>query len=503
MTVRRTVIFLCLLPFPAGQEGRQQPEHRGHQQDAHRQRTGNARRLQTLPQRLEHLPLQAQTHGVIHARAGQQREDGDDQIRRHRAAAHPGHHLGIQGGENGGVQVHGVYVHAQRLTQQIDHPGGRAADDAQHHPLAVDVEQDGKAVAPHEHRQGLGPGGPHQRRRLHHGAEAVDRLRHPPGRRRAQRDGEGRQKDLHDAHHAGVGVAVDDVPHGVGDQQSRHQDHQRADNGRVRVIQPPQPRRDVGGHRHQERGDDGTEKGVGLHPVHEPVDAADDQPHQPRPQAVPQRAAEHQCEAQSPQKAAQIGDGGAVHPALGHGLPQPLRSHLHLRLFPADAAAEGVQLLQRLQIVAVVADALQDGQGLAVGRLKADSQAVGDGEHLALHAIGAQDAADGVLHPEGLGPGQGQLAAQPGRQIGQKIVIHHGTLPRLGKMGIAECKGAPRLLHILILLPLAKQKRQPHAEGADLRRHTGPPDAVQLPYHGQQQHGGQLEHEGAQEGDDG
>ena len=151
----------------------------------------------------------------------------------------------------------------------------------------MDIEQDGKAVAPHEHRQRLRPRGPHQRRRLHHRADAVDGRRHPPCRRRAQRDGEGRQKHLHDAHHAGVGVAVDDVPHGVGDQQSRHQDHQRADDGRVRVIQPPQPRRDVGGHRHQERGEDGAEEGIGLEAIQKAVHKADDHAHQPRPQAVP------------------------------------------------------------------------------------------------------------------------------------------------------------------------------------------------------------------------
>ena len=59
-----------------------------------------------------------------------------------------------------------------------------------------------------------------------------------------------------------------------------------------------------------------------------------------------------------------------------------------------------------------------------VGRLKADSQAVGDGEHLALHAVGPQDAVDALLHPKGLRPGHGQMVAHGGRQVGEQIVIH-------------------------------------------------------------------------------
>ena len=73
----------------------------------------------------------------------------------------------------------------------------------------------------------------------------------------------------------------------------------------------------------------------------------------------------------------------------------------------------------------MIADALEDGERLAVGRLKADGQAVGDGEYLALQPVGVKKPADGVLHPEGLRPGYGQPVADLGGKIGQQIVIHH------------------------------------------------------------------------------
>ena len=74
-------------------------------------------------------------------------------------------------------------------------------------------------------------------------------------------------------------------------------------------------------------------------------------------------------------------------------------------------------------------DAPHEHQRLAVGCLQTDGYAVGDGEHLTLHAVGPQDAVDGVLHAEGLRAGHGQVIAHGGSQIGQKIVVHLYTSP--------------------------------------------------------------------------
>ena len=281
----------------------------------------------------------------------------------------------------------------------------------------MDVEQDAEAAATHEHRNGLC-----QRVPAHRGGagQTVDAGGQMPRGGGTQRDGQRGEDHLHHPDDAGVGVAVDDIPHGVGDEKSR-------------------PRRDIGRQRHTAGRQQGAEEGVGLLLVHKVGDEADDQAHRPRPQAVQQRAAEHQAEAQTHQHAAQIEHAGAVGAARLHGLLQPRHGLVHVGTLRADAAAQGVELFQRLQIVAVEADTLHDHQRLAVGRLQADGHAVGDGEHLALHAVGPQDAVDGVLHPEGLRAGHGQMVPHGSRQIGQQIVVHTNRSP------VSVCRMRPSL----------------------------------------------------------
>ena len=283
------------------------------------------------------------------------------------------------------------------------------------------IEQDAEAEAAHKHRQRLCPCRPGRGSRA---GLAVQSRGQMPGSRCSQRDGQRGEHHLHDAENAGVGVAVDNIPHGIGDKQPRHKDHQCADNGRVRTFQPPQPRRRVGRQRHQARGQYSAEKRVGLLPVHKARHQTDDQTDQSRPQAVRQRAAEHQAEPQSHQHIAQIEHAGAVGPAGRQRLPQPCHGLIYRRFFRADAPAQRVQLLQLLQIVAVKSDTPHDHQRLAVGRLQADGHTVGNGKHLALHAIRPQNTVDGILHPKRLRPGHGQMISHCGRQIGQQIVVH-------------------------------------------------------------------------------
>ena len=255
----------------------------------------------------------------------------------------------------------------------------------------------------------------------------------------AQRDGQRREHHLHQPEDAGVGIAVDDVPHGVGDGQARDQHHQRADDGGVRAVHQPQSRGDIGRKRHAAGGQQGTEKRVGLLLVHKAGNKADDKAHESRPQAVQQRAAEHQTEAQAHQNAAQIDHAGAVGTAGGQRLVKPCHGLVHLRTLRADAAAQGVELLHGLQIVAVEVDTFHEHQGLAVGRLQTDRDAVGDGEHLTLHTIGPQDAVDGVLHAERLRAGHGQMIPHGDRQIGQQIIVHTNRSP------VSVCRMRPSL----------------------------------------------------------
>ena len=175
---------------------------------------------------------------------------------------------------------------------------------------------------------------------------------------------------------------------------------------------------------HQTRGEHGAEEGVCLAAVHKAGDKADNQTDQPRPQAVAQRSAEHDAKAHTGQNVADVVDARAVGAAVVQRLTQPAEGLVGRGLFRADAAAQGVELFELFEVVAVEADAPQHHQGLAVGGLQADGDAVGDGEHLALDAVGAENAVDGVLHAEGLRAGHGQVIAHGRRQIGQKVVIH-------------------------------------------------------------------------------
>ena len=77
-----------------------------------------------------------------------------------------------------------------------------------------------------------------------------------------------------------------------------------------------------------------------------------------------------------------------ISPAGCQSFLQPGHGLVHGWLFRADAAAYGVQLFQLLQVVSVKADAPHDHQRLSRVGLQTDGDAVGDGEYLALYAVG-------------------------------------------------------------------------------------------------------------------
>lgn len=201
-------------------------------------------------------------------------------------------------------------------------------------------------------------------------------------------------------------------------------DHQRADDDRVRIVDQPEGGGEVGGHRHGEGGGDGAEKGVGLELIHPARDKADDKPHQARPQAVAQGSAKDGAEARCGEEIAEVVDGNGVGAAGGARLLQPLRGNGGVGRFGADAARERVEPLDRVKIVAVEADALHHHQRLAVVRLKADHDAVGDRKGLAFDAVGREHAAHRLLDAEGLRTADGQLVADLRGRIRQKIVVH-------------------------------------------------------------------------------
>ena len=262
------------------------------------------------------------------------------------------------------------------------------------------------------------------RRRARGRRDAVHPGCHLPRCRGPHRDGKGREQHLHDAVDARVRVAVDDIAHRVRDEKAGDQDHQRADNDRVDIVNEMEAGGEIRGHRHCEGCRDGAEEGIRLPLVHLPRDKADDKPHQPGEEAVAQRAAEDRAKACRSKKIAEVINGRRVAAPPGERLFEPLRRHLGRGRLCADAAGERVELFHRLQIIAVEAHALHHHQGLAVGSLEAHHHAVRDGEGLALDTVSADDAAHRLLDAEGLRAAQRQMIGDARSQLSQKIIVH-------------------------------------------------------------------------------
>ena len=244
------------------------------------------------------------------------------------------------------------------------------------------------------------------------------------GRCRSQGDGHGDEQHQHQPVQAGVGVAVHHITHGVGEQQSRHQDHQRADDGGVGVLDHAHVVDQVGEEGHAEGGDDGPEELGGIEPVHENVHSQDDEAAKTGTQRIGEGAAEGEAEAEGRQEKAHSLDEPGIAVAVVLHILQPIHQLLRLRAAVADGPAQVRIHFNGIQIVAVGADAAHSGHGLAGFGDDADGQAVGDGECLGLVAVGFQHALDALLHPEGLRTGHGQPVAQCGGGLQEQSFVH-------------------------------------------------------------------------------
>lgn len=397
-------------------------KHRRHQQDANCQTARDPGRLQSLLQRRLHGARKADAHRVINTRAGQQRNAGDDQIGRDRALAPAPHALGIHGGHNLGKEVGAVDTEPGPATQQVHDPCQRAAERAQNAAPVVDVKQDHKSQTGDKRREPLRPERIGQRRS--HLRMSVDRSRNVPRRRRAERDGERREQHLHDAADAGTRVAVDNITHGVRNEQPGHQQHQRADDDDRHTVEPAEAGGDIRRQRHEKGRRNGAEKRVDLQPVHAARHKADDQAAQPCPEPIAHRAAKHAAKARRRHEIAEVIRPHSVAADGGRRFLEPALRLLRFRHLGADAPAERVELFNALEIIAVVAHALHNGQRLGIRRHKADRNAVRDGKCLALRAIGLDHTAHGLLDPVRLRPGDRELVADLHRHIRKKIIVH-------------------------------------------------------------------------------
>ena len=92
----------------------------------------------------------------------------------------------------------------------------------------MDVKQDGKTDTANETGKILHPEAPLARADFT--GNTPERGGHIPGRGGTQGQRGGDQEDLDDSVDAGIGIAVNDVPHGVGKEQTGNQNHQGADD---------------------------------------------------------------------------------------------------------------------------------------------------------------------------------------------------------------------------------------------------------------------------------
>ena len=253
---------------------------------------------------------------------------------------------------------------------------------------------------------------------------SVDWRRDVPRRRRAKRDGERREQHLHDAADAGARVAVDDVAHRICDEQSGHEQHQRADDDDRHTVEPAEAGSDIRRQRHEKGRRNGAEKRVDLQPVHTARHKADGQTAQPCPEPVAHRAAEDAAKARRRHEIAEVIYPHGVAADGGRRLFEPVLRRLRIRHLGADAPAERVELFNALEVVAMVAHALHDGQRLRIRRHEAHRNTVRDGKRLSLRAICLDHTAHGLLDPVRLRPGDRELVADLHRHIRKKIIVH-------------------------------------------------------------------------------
>ena len=100
----------------------------------------------------------------------------------------------------------------------------------------------------------------------------------------------------------------------------------------------------------------------------------------------------------------------------------------------AQAAGEVVEALNALDVGGDGRDAAHPGVDMPVRGGDAGPDAVGDGEHLALQAVGPQEAADGVLGAGDLAAEADELDAYLAAGV-QKLVVVHGDSSLTKRVG--------------------------------------------------------------------
>ena len=239
-----------------------------------------------------------------------------------------------------------------------------------------------------------------------------------------------RENHLNDSVDAGIDITVNDVPHGVGEQQAGNQNHQGADGHCVTIGCDAGGAESVGQQRHQEGGGDGSEEGIGPKPFQLIADKSYQNAADTGADSIDPTAPKEQTESGCTQETTQIfrrlrifGDPGTNH-------LQPLDTLGGIGLAVAVSTAEAAVFFHSVQVIAMDTDSPHPGQNGAVLGFDADDEVIGNGKHFGFHTVGGKYPADTFFHPEGFRAAHGQLVTKVGGHIKQYIVIHVG-IPRI------------------------------------------------------------------------
>ena len=319
-----------------------------------------------------------------------------------------------------------VGLRMQKANKDVYRPDQCAAQGTDGDTQVMDVEQNGEADAADEAPYTLC-----HKAVVHHAQ--IDRNApqsggDAPGSAGAQGKGGSHQKHLNDPVHTGVGIAVDDIPHGVGEQQAGHQQHQSADGNGVGIRGNACGSEGIGQHGHQEGRGNGPEELVGFQTVQIFIHNTHQQTAKTSADAVHQGTAHKEAESAGTQQMGNILGGYGIAAAGFTGLGQHFVGNFQRRLFGDEAAAQGIEPLHSVHVVAGVADAAHPGDGSAILSADGDHDVIGNGKDVTVFVVGGQHSGDTFLHTESLGTAHGKFIAQVDGQVQKKVIVHGKTL---------------------------------------------------------------------------
>ena len=167
----------------------------------------------------------------------------------------------------------------------------------------MNIEQDEKAGTGYKsgdcnHKKIVRQGG-------RHGGDGIEGICYAPPQSGAQRNGCGNHENLGNPVNAGIGIPEDNVPHSVGKEKPRHQNHQCTDDDRIGVPANSHTSHEVGRNRHDKCGGDGAEEGIYIQLFAKAVNKTHQNTAETGAECIQHIAAEENGKAACSQKAAQ------------------------------------------------------------------------------------------------------------------------------------------------------------------------------------------------------